>query len=299
MGESTMRGENDDEHDGKMMGETWWDGKKIGEHMIGDKFWPTMNTHVLMISWVSAAVSSDDLWFHMVLSLWASDRRKKCAFGKQPRLGLITSCTRPGRNFSWTHRSEKTVSGSAKTNINTTTKYDQCDLWYLWTDYQDWHFLKNLDHINSQLVTYFEHVRSASKLQSVIPIQWPRASCSARSVLRTVEHVAKYSSGYAKQYKHVYSIPCIHIYHNCCHTINYISVAISSTYQTTDFISQAAPDSGFSTSTLFPPGNADVSPQLMQLDTCHLGSLGKAHLTPSAAHHEDMAMAAGTRVKMC
>ena len=66
MGKSTMRGENDDGHVGKMMGETWWDGKKIGEHMIGDKFWPTMNTHVLMISWVSAAVSSD-LWFHMVL----------------------------------------------------------------------------------------------------------------------------------------------------------------------------------------------------------------------------------------
>ena len=83
--------------------------------------------------------------------------------------------------------------------------------------------------------------------------------------------------------------------------ISYITtVAIpSTTYQTTDFISQAAPDSGFSTSTLFPPGNADVSPQLMQLDSCHLGSLGKAHLAPSAAHHEDMAMAAGTRVKMC
>lgn len=42
-GSSTMRGENDDEHDGKMMGETWWDGKKIGENMIGDKFWTTMN----------------------------------------------------------------------------------------------------------------------------------------------------------------------------------------------------------------------------------------------------------------
>jgi hypothetical protein len=75
------------------------------------------------------------------------------------------------------------------------------------------------------------------------------------------------------------------------------TVAISSTYQTTDlWLQPAVPDSGFSTSTLFPPGNADVSPQLVQLDTCHRG--GKAHLAPSyAAHHEDNAMAAaGTRV---